>query len=101
MTQSCIRNGIAPGSPGPYAVGKSCFRWLLPTDDLKKAAATAESVRDPGVFVEWAADDRRLVAYPCSDNRMFNLVAFLPTTEAGALGEGSLAVTNIAINGGG
>ncbi|RJE22461.1 FAD binding domain protein [Aspergillus sclerotialis] len=86
--RSCIRREIAPASPAPYVVDKSCFRWLLPTSDLKKATATAESVREPGVFVEWAAGDRRLVAYPCSDNRMFNMVAFLPTADAGIPGGG-------------
>lgn len=50
--------------------------------------ATAETVRNPGAFIEWAASDRRLVAYPCSDNQIFNLCGFLPTTEAGDLGEG-------------
>lgn len=36
---------------------------------------------DPGVFIEWASEDRRLVAYPCSDNKVFNLCAFLPSSE--------------------
>lgn len=54
--------------------------------------ATAESVRDPGVFVEWAAADRRLVAYPCSDNSMFNMAGFVPTVDAGIPGEGGSAV---------
>lgn len=80
-------------------MGKSCFRWLLPTDDLKKATATAESVRNLGVFVEWAAGDRRMVAYSCSDNQTFNLCGFLPTTEAGTLGEGSFANAKFEING--
>ncbi|CAG8040348.1 unnamed protein product [Penicillium salamii] len=79
---SQIRPTIAPGAPAPYPVGKSCFRWLIPTEDLKQHESTADIVRDPGVFVEWAAEDRRVVAYPCSDNKVFNLCAFMPSAEA-------------------
>ncbi|PYH92095.1 FAD/NAD(P)-binding domain-containing protein [Aspergillus ellipticus CBS 707.79] len=84
---SIIRNKIAENPP-PFPAGKSCFRWLLPTEDLRHLPATQDIVRDPGVFIEWAGGDRRLVAYPCSDNKMFNLCAFLPTAEAGDAAEG-------------
>ncbi|KAJ6185249.1 hypothetical protein N7519_006550 [Penicillium mononematosum] len=78
---SQIRQSIAPGSPSPYPVGKSCFRWLLPTDQLRQHTSTVGFVRDTGVFIEWASDDRRLVAYPCSDGKILNLCAFVPSSE--------------------
>ncbi|CAG7937306.1 unnamed protein product [Penicillium nalgiovense] len=78
---SQIRQSIAPGSPSPYPVGKSCFRWLLPTDQLRQHKSTVGFVRDTGVFIEWASDDRRLVAYPCSDGKILNLCAFVPLSE--------------------
>ncbi|KAJ5981867.1 hypothetical protein N7522_013495 [Penicillium canescens] len=78
---SQLRQSIAPGSPSPYAVGKSCFRWLLPTEELRQYENTFDFVKDPGVFIEWSSDDRRLVAYPCSDNKVFNLCAFMPSKE--------------------
>ncbi|KAJ5484668.1 Monooxygenase FAD-binding [Penicillium expansum] len=78
---SQIRHSIAPGSPSPYPVGKSCFRWLLPTDQLRQHASTVDFVRDTGLFIEWASDDRRLVAYPCSDSKILNLCAFVPLDE--------------------
>ncbi|KAJ5496168.1 Monooxygenase FAD-binding [Penicillium fimorum] len=81
---SQIRQSIAPGSPSPYPVGKSCFRWLLPTDQLRQDASTVDFVRDTGVFVEWAANDRRLVAYPCSDSKILNLCAFVPLNKVQA-----------------
>ncbi|KAI2699480.1 hypothetical protein CBS147332_8366 [Penicillium roqueforti] len=81
---SQIRQSIAPGSPSPYPVGKSCFRWLLPTDQLKQHASTVDFVRDTGVFIEWASHDRRLVAYPCSDSKILNLCAFVPLNEVQA-----------------
>ncbi|KAJ5807698.1 Monooxygenase FAD-binding [Penicillium robsamsonii] len=84
---SQIRQSIAPGSPSPYPVGKSCFRWLLPTDQLRQDASTVDFVRDTGVFIEWASDDRRLVAYPCSDSKILNLCAFVPLHEVQADGQ--------------
>ncbi|KAJ5605292.1 hypothetical protein N7510_010446 [Penicillium lagena] len=78
---SQVRKSIAPGAPSPYQVGKSCFRWLLPMDRLREHQSTLGYVRDPGVFIEWAAEDRRLVAYPCSNNKVFNLCAFVPSSE--------------------
>lgn len=35
-----------------------------------------------GIFLEWSANDRRLVAYLCSDNTIMNLCAFMPSEEA-------------------
>jgi salicylate hydroxylase len=106
ISQSQLRQSVAPGSPPPYAVGKSCFRWLLPTEELKQYENTIDFVKDPGVFIEWASDDRRLVAYPCSDDKVFNLCAFMPSkdtktdTHSGGkfqfktLQEGSLTTSN-------
>ncbi|KAI2821722.1 hypothetical protein CBS133816_9499 [Aspergillus niger] len=91
---SVVREVIGQTPPPPFPAGKSCFRWLLPTEKLRHLPATQNIVRDPGVFIEWAGGDRRLVAYPCSDNTMFNLCAFLPTAEAGDAAEGWQAVGN-------
>ncbi|KAJ5197617.1 hypothetical protein N7449_008096 [Penicillium cf. viridicatum] len=79
---SQVRQSIAPGAPSPYAVGKSCFRWLLPTDQLRQDESTVEFVRDPGVLIEWASEDRRIIAYPCSDGKLLNICAFMPSNEA-------------------
>lgn len=39
--------------------------------------------------MEWAAPGTaRLVMYPCSNNEVLNLVAFMPTAHVGTLGEG-------------
>ncbi|KAJ5109584.1 hypothetical protein N7532_002229, partial [Penicillium argentinense] len=80
---SQVRPVIAPGV-SPYPVGMSCFRWLLSMDELKKDEATQAYVTDPGLFLEWSAKDRRLVAYPCSNNTIFNLCAFIPSSEGKA-----------------
>ncbi|KAE8406809.1 hypothetical protein BDV37DRAFT_45877 [Aspergillus pseudonomiae] len=89
---SMLRTHIIPSFPSPYPAGKSTFRWLLQTEELKNHEATKDVVGDPGVFVEWAGNDRRIVAYPCSNNKIFNLVGFMPTAESGTYGEGWQAV---------
>jgi salicylate hydroxylase len=78
-----LRDHIAPDSAPPYPTGKACFRWLVPVQSLMQSGNTKELVQKPGVFMEWAADDRRLVAYPCSNNTVYNLCGFGPTAEAG------------------
>ncbi|KAL5357124.1 FAD/NAD(P)-binding domain-containing protein [Aspergillus floccosus] len=92
--RSVVRETMAPGHPPPYPTGKSCFRWLLPTDSLKQADATREIVGSPGTFIEWAAGDRRVVVFPCSNNKILNLVGYVPNTEAGDISEGWQASGN-------
>lgn len=89
---SIVREQIVPNHPAPYPVGKSALRWLTPIETIKDEPTTTNVVDKPGVFVEWATTDRRLVAYPCSNNKIFNICAFLPTAEAGNIAEGWQAV---------
>ena len=77
------RDYIAPGSPAPFPTGKSAFRWLLPVETMKQSSNTREVVERTGIIAEWAANDRRLVAYPCSNDTVYNLCAFVPRPEAG------------------
>lgn len=51
-------------------------------EKVKQDELMKSYVDDPGLFVEWSANDRRLVAYPCSENKVFNLCAFMPSAEA-------------------
>ncbi|OKL58155.1 hypothetical protein UA08_06511 [Talaromyces atroroseus] len=55
----------------------------LPSDRLREIDSTNDAIRNPGVFVEWASGDRRLVAYPCTNDTIYNLCAFVPSAEAG------------------
>ncbi|KAL3472537.1 FAD/NAD(P)-binding domain-containing protein [Aspergillus californicus] len=84
---SIVRKEIAPEAAAPTPSDDSCFRWLLQASELRKLATTQDMIR-PGVFMEFSAPKARLVVYPCADNEIINLCAFIPTTEAGGLGEG-------------
>ncbi|KAL4794975.1 hypothetical protein BDV19DRAFT_178493 [Aspergillus venezuelensis] len=86
--QSAIRKHIAPNAPPPTPADKSCFRWLLPAAEMRELDVTRDIVRQ-GALMEWAAPGTaRLVMYPCSNNTVLNLVAFMPTDQVGKLGEG-------------
>ncbi|KAI5201041.1 FAD/NAD(P)-binding domain-containing protein [Aureobasidium subglaciale] len=70
------------GEIQPFAVGKSAMRWLVPKETLLADPRTDRvSIETPGAFVEWSAPDRRLVAYPCSDDKIMNMCAFAPSSE--------------------
>lgn len=50
-------------------------------EDLQKYDSTKEYVKNAGIFIEWAHENRRLIAYPCSDSKVYNLCAFVPSRE--------------------
>ncbi|KAL5335218.1 hypothetical protein BJX70DRAFT_401821 [Aspergillus crustosus] len=84
---SIIRKEIAPQAPDPTPADKSCFRWLLPASEIREFTTTADIVKR-GALMEWAAPGiARLVMYPCSNNEVLNLVAFMPTELVGNLGQ--------------
>ncbi|KAL4747083.1 hypothetical protein BDW72DRAFT_206794 [Aspergillus terricola var. indicus] len=98
---SIVRTKIAPNAPSPTPADKSCFRWLLSASDIRESETTKHVVRR-GALMEWAEGGKaRLVMYPCSNNEVLNLVAFMPTAKVGKLGEGYEATGNkgILING--
>lgn len=106
VQQSFIRKRMV-GEVDPYAVGKSCMRWLVSKETLLSDPRTDRiAIETPGTFVEWAAPDRRLVAYPCSDDKIMNMCAFAPSAEfndSGSSAEGETTIftssrfsTNIA-----
>ncbi|KAL2788798.1 hypothetical protein BJX66DRAFT_352518 [Aspergillus keveii] len=90
---SIVRKAIAPEASAPYPDEKSCFRWLLPASDMGRLDTTQDAVK-PGVFIEWEAPKTRLVVYPCADNKVLNMCAFVPTSQAGEQGEGWEATGN-------
>lgn len=85
---SITRQVVCPGAE-PTKLATGCFRWLVPTSRLAAAGETAEVVKQPGAMIEWGGDDRRLLGYPCANNTVFNLGAFLPASEMTTTSSGS------------
>lgn len=79
-TKSWTRTFIAPDIH-PYPSGKSCYRWLAPEHQLADHEATREYSSRPGYMYEWITGDRRIYYYPCVNNTVSNMIAFVPTSE--------------------
>ncbi|KAL4978988.1 hypothetical protein BDW66DRAFT_157852 [Aspergillus desertorum] len=94
---SIVRKKIAPNAPSPTPSDKCCFRWLLSASDIRELGTTKHVVRR-GALMEWAEGGKaRLVMYPCANNEVLNLVAFIPTAKVGRLGKGYEATGNKGI----
>lgn len=63
--------------------GQNCYRCLIDAAALRADPATAvfADADAPGMAVQIAAPDRRIVLYPCSGGAVVNLVAFVPSAE--------------------
>ena len=40
-------------------------------------------------MLQWDDTDRRLLAYPCSNNTTYNMLAYVPSSAVGVIEEGS------------
>lgn len=89
--QSITRAEVSPGAK-PKSAGFSAFRWLMPIE--KVAAIMGDKgpvhvVQNPGCMLQWDDTDRRLLAYPCSNNTIYNMLAYVPSSAVGVIEEGS------------
>lgn len=46
-------------------------------------------MQNPGCMLQWDDTDRRLLAYPCSNNKIYNMLAYVPSSAVGVIEEGS------------
>lgn len=69
-------------------VGTCCYRLLIPVAALLADAETAGFADNPGVFVQFSGEDRRICMYPCSSGTVMNFVVFVPRGEVGDVKKG-------------
>ncbi|KAF5657668.1 salicylate hydroxylase [Fusarium heterosporum] len=65
-----------------YSSGKSAFRFLVPRQAALDDPETAQFAQNNGQLIIWYGSDRRVVMYPCDDNKMFNFVCIHPREES-------------------
>lgn len=46
-------------------------------------------IQNPGAMLQWDDTDRRLLAYPCADNTIYNMLGYVPSSAIGVIDEGS------------
>ncbi|KAL7270265.1 hypothetical protein RUND412_007033 [Rhizina undulata] len=66
--------------------GKRAFRFLVPTEKLRKNPATKIFAEHPGRLLIWLANDRRVVSYPCRYGTLINFVLICPDNEGNKTG---------------
>ncbi|KAK7510167.1 FAD binding domain-containing protein [Phyllosticta citriasiana] len=71
------RSAICGAEQTPFSAGRHCYRWLIPTDMVKADPGARCLVERPGMFVDIEGDDKRIVLYPCGNNTLTNVAAFV------------------------
>ncbi|OJD29375.1 salicylate hydroxylase [Diplodia corticola] len=76
-----------------FTSGKCGYRWLTPTQALLEDEETQIFAQEPGQVVQVGGegsngDFRRIVFYPCSNGKIMNAIAFVPTPEVGPIQKG-------------
>lgn len=87
MTRQVLHPGMKP-----TPIGMSTFRWVLPIEGVAAAMSgkgPVDVVENPGSIFQWDDADRRLLAYPCSNNKIYNMMAYLPSSAVGVIDESS------------
>ncbi|KAF2152850.1 FAD/NAD(P)-binding domain-containing protein [Myriangium duriaei CBS 260.36] len=72
----------------PYDCGDSAFRWMVPREELEADPMTKDLVKIKGWLYLVMGPDRRLVWYPCNDNKLINFLLIHPSSETRAEGAG-------------
>ncbi|KAK5047264.1 hypothetical protein LTR84_006786 [Exophiala bonariae] len=77
---------VVPGgkSAKTFGSGKSGFRFMVPREDAFNDPMTRPLCEKPGIFSVILGTDRRIIAYPTSDNTLLNLLCIHPESESDA-----------------
>ncbi|KAK1781826.1 FAD/NAD(P)-binding domain-containing protein [Copromyces sp. CBS 386.78] len=78
VTRKCIKDSKL------FSSGKAAFRFLIPRNIAEADPVTAPLVEHHNTLRLWFGDDRRIVMYPCNDNKLLNFVCIHPDTESHA-----------------
>lgn len=76
---SITRSKIGP-EVKPFGSGKSAFRFLISRQVALDDPVTSKFVQKSGELIIWYDQDRRVVMYPTSDNKILNFVCIHPET---------------------
>lgn len=98
--QSKSRSKVVGREVKPHSSGKSAFRFLVPRQAVLDDPETERFAKINGQLIIWYGPDRRVVMYPCEDNKQFNFVCIHPREESdpGSV-EGRFAASWMAICG--
>lgn len=72
------------GDVKPFGSGKSAFRFLIDRKAALDDPMIKHFAEKAGELIIWYGQDRRIVMYPTSDNRLLNFVCIHPSNESEA-----------------
>ncbi|KAF7890877.1 uncharacterized protein EAF01_010686 [Botrytis porri] len=72
---SKIRSLLLKNLPPPKPSGTNAFRFLIPIDEIRADPKTAHFVEKSRQMLLLYGKDRKIVAYPCRNNTLLNIVA--------------------------
>jgi 2-polyprenyl-6-methoxyphenol hydroxylase-like FAD-dependent oxidoreductase len=85
--------------PGKFIPsGKAAFRFLIPRKDALSVADAAAILEEVDQLSLWYGDDRRVVMYPCNDNKLLNFVCIHPEAESQGSAEGTIRLLQYRSN---
>ena len=85
---SITRKVVRGGSTAPFSSGKSAFRFLISKDEASRDERIREFLQQEGELKIWTARDRKIVMYPCENNKLLNFMCMHPDTETRAPSDG-------------
>ncbi|KAI9685836.1 MAG: hypothetical protein M1822_004114 [Bathelium mastoideum] len=81
---SITRKMVRGGHVTPFSSGKSAFRFLVSKEEVMRDELTRRFAQREGELIVWYGRDRRIVMYPCENNKLLNFVAMHPDAETAA-----------------
>jgi 2-polyprenyl-6-methoxyphenol hydroxylase-like FAD-dependent oxidoreductase len=65
----------------PFSSGRNAFRFLISRQQALDDPETASIAQDFGAVDLWDSEERRVVIYPCDNNKLLNFVCIHPETD--------------------
>lgn len=81
---SITRGKVTKETFTPYGSGKSAFRFLISKKKAQQDPLLTELLQKDGELLIWYGQDRRIVAYPTTNNELLNFVCIHPEGESQA-----------------
>ncbi|KAI5212844.1 FAD/NAD(P)-binding domain-containing protein [Aureobasidium subglaciale] len=66
----------------PFDCGHSAYRFLVPKDQVMADPVCREFVEQEGMLCMIVGEDRRVVVYPCVENKLMNFLLIHPSSES-------------------
>jgi len=79
---SVTRQKVTDKAFKPYGSGKSAFRFLISKKECLEDPALSKLLQKDGELLTWYAQDRRIVAYPTTNNELLDFVCIYPESES-------------------